>query len=197
MTKVSIRPPPNSYLIGSSPKFSASQVTGSGKTRINLVWLQIVSAFGLHAQYYPYSLDPLYIINKFPFPLTTWVHFQLDSSFFSFSASVYTESPASCQRRFRMAWFRRWMESPLLHAPLLPQYQQPPPRLRRTSSNTTSQVAIVGSNVCPIESLDYEWACFYVDYTYCSVVLLLECCVRLWSNSCEFCLCLWITVDGL
>ncbi|KAL8492873.1 hypothetical protein ACS0TY_024173 [Phlomoides rotata] len=46
-------------------------------------------------------------------------------------------------------------ESALLHAPLLPQYQQPL-RLRRTSSNTTSQVAIIGSNVCPIESLDYE-----------------------------------------
>ncbi|XP_042482739.1 putative chloride channel-like protein CLC-g [Macadamia integrifolia] len=28
--------------------------------------------------------------------------------------------------------------------------------LRRCASNTTSQVAIVGSNVCPIESLDYE-----------------------------------------
>ncbi|CAK9156481.1 unnamed protein product [Ilex paraguariensis] len=28
--------------------------------------------------------------------------------------------------------------------------------LRRSASNTTSQVAIVGSNPCPIESLDYE-----------------------------------------
>ncbi|XP_010241599.2 PREDICTED: putative chloride channel-like protein CLC-g [Nelumbo nucifera] len=28
--------------------------------------------------------------------------------------------------------------------------------LRRSASNTTSQVAFVGSNVCPIESLDYE-----------------------------------------
>ncbi|XP_057459574.1 putative chloride channel-like protein CLC-g isoform X2 [Actinidia eriantha] len=28
--------------------------------------------------------------------------------------------------------------------------------LRRSTSNTTSQVAIVGSNLCPIESLDYE-----------------------------------------
>ncbi|KAL8507291.1 hypothetical protein ACS0TY_017999 [Phlomoides rotata] len=36
-------------------------------------------------------------------------------------------------------------------------YQQPL-RLRRTSSNTTSQVAIVGSNVCPIESFDYDYA---------------------------------------
>ncbi|KAJ0915911.1 hypothetical protein HanPSC8_Chr06g0255391 [Helianthus annuus] len=29
-------------------------------------------------------------------------------------------------------------------------------RLRRSASNTTSQIAIVGSNPCPIESLDYE-----------------------------------------
>ncbi|KAK1324016.1 Chloride channel protein CLC-c [Acorus calamus] len=28
--------------------------------------------------------------------------------------------------------------------------------LRRRTLNTTSQIAIVGSNVCPIESLDYE-----------------------------------------
>ncbi|KAL6554540.1 hypothetical protein OROHE_007563 [Orobanche hederae] len=28
--------------------------------------------------------------------------------------------------------------------------------LRRSGSNTTSQIAIVGSNPCPIESLDYE-----------------------------------------
>ncbi|RVW43748.1 putative chloride channel-like protein CLC-g [Vitis vinifera] len=30
------------------------------------------------------------------------------------------------------------------------------PSLHRSLSNVTSQVAIVGSNVCPIESLDYE-----------------------------------------
>ncbi|RRT46832.1 hypothetical protein GW17_00051669, partial [Ensete ventricosum] len=29
-------------------------------------------------------------------------------------------------------------------------------RIRRSTSNTTSQVAIIGSNLCPIESLDYE-----------------------------------------
>ncbi|KAM0026330.1 putative CBS domain, chloride channel, voltage gated, chloride channel, core [Helianthus debilis subsp. tardiflorus] len=29
-------------------------------------------------------------------------------------------------------------------------------RLRRSASNTTSQIAIIGSNPCPIESLDYE-----------------------------------------
>lgn len=28
--------------------------------------------------------------------------------------------------------------------------------LRRSASNTTSQIAIVGSDPCPIESLDYE-----------------------------------------
>ncbi|XP_057967246.1 putative chloride channel-like protein CLC-g [Malania oleifera] len=32
----------------------------------------------------------------------------------------------------------------------------PPPPLLRSQSNATSQVAIVGSDVCPIESLDYE-----------------------------------------
>ncbi|CAL9045809.1 putative chloride channel-like protein CLC-g [Musa acuminata AAA Group] len=29
-------------------------------------------------------------------------------------------------------------------------------RIRRSTSNTTSQVALIGSNLCPIESLDYE-----------------------------------------
>lgn len=28
--------------------------------------------------------------------------------------------------------------------------------LRKRTMNTTSQIAIVGANVCPIESLDYE-----------------------------------------
>ncbi|KAJ6803983.1 putative chloride channel-like protein CLC-g [Iris pallida] len=36
------------------------------------------------------------------------------------------------------------------------QQQHHPVNLRRYASNATSQVAIVGSNVCPIESLDYE-----------------------------------------
>ncbi|THF95030.1 putative chloride channel-like protein CLC-g [Camellia sinensis] len=40
-------------------------------------------------------------------------------------------------------------ESPI--QPLLPHHY-----LRRSASNTTSQLAIVGSNLCPIESLDYE-----------------------------------------
>jgi len=30
------------------------------------------------------------------------------------------------------------------------------PLLRKRTMNTTSQIAIVGANVCPIESLDYE-----------------------------------------
>jgi chloride channel 7 len=32
------------------------------------------------------------------------------------------------------------------------------PMLRKRSLNTTSQIAVVGANVCPIESLDYEYA---------------------------------------
>lgn len=32
-----------------------------------------------------------------------------------------------------------------------------PVNLRRLASNNTSQVAIIGSNLCPIESLDYEY----------------------------------------
>jgi chloride channel 7 len=30
------------------------------------------------------------------------------------------------------------------------------PLLRQRGANTTSQMAVVGANVCPIESLDYE-----------------------------------------
>lgn len=33
---------------------------------------------------------------------------------------------------------------------------QPLLRTQRSVTNSTSQVAIVGANVCPIESLDYE-----------------------------------------
>jgi hypothetical protein len=32
------------------------------------------------------------------------------------------------------------------------------PLLRQRGANTTSQMAVVGANVCPIESLDYEYA---------------------------------------
>lgn len=31
------------------------------------------------------------------------------------------------------------------------------PLLRKRTMNTTSQIAIVGANVCPVESLDYEY----------------------------------------
>lgn len=40
--------------------------------------------------------------------------------------------------------------------PLLAKAKQQKQRLSRSISNVTSQLAIVGSNVCPIESLDYE-----------------------------------------
>ncbi|KAK1300108.1 putative chloride channel-like protein CLC-g [Acorus calamus] len=45
-------------------------------------------------------------------------------------------------------------ESAILHEPLIDHRSRR--SLRRSTSNTTSQVAIVGSNVCPVESLDYE-----------------------------------------
>lgn len=32
------------------------------------------------------------------------------------------------------------------------------PLLLKCRTNTTSQIAIVGANICPIESLDYEYA---------------------------------------
>jgi len=40
--------------------------------------------------------------------------------------------------------------------PLLANSKQQKQRMSRSISNATSQLAIVGSNVCPIESLDYE-----------------------------------------
>lgn len=50
--------------------------------------------------------------------------------------------------------------SAVMYEPLLQhqrrQQQQPPLDLQRSQFNNTSQVAIVGSNLCPIESLDYE-----------------------------------------
>lgn len=33
------------------------------------------------------------------------------------------------------------------------------PLLLKRRTNTTSQLAIVGANICPIESLDYEYVC--------------------------------------
>ncbi|KAL7134639.1 hypothetical protein ABFS83_11G040400 [Erythranthe nasuta] len=55
-------------------------------------------------------------------------------------------------------WGAADVESPpLLREPLLQQDQPPPPPLlQRSRSNSTSQVAVVGSNLCPVESLDYE-----------------------------------------
>lgn len=35
------------------------------------------------------------------------------------------------------------------------------PLLLRKRTNNTSQLAIVGANICPIESLDYEYANFF------------------------------------
>ncbi|PIN04624.1 hypothetical protein CDL12_22833 [Handroanthus impetiginosus] len=47
-------------------------------------------------------------------------------------------------------------ESPAVLTKPLPLENQQELSLRRSQSNVTSQVAIVGSNLCPIESLDYE-----------------------------------------
>nr|CAB3450062.1 unnamed protein product [Digitaria exilis] len=45
------------------------------------------------------------------------------------------------------------------------------PLLRKRTMNTTSQIAIVGANVCPIESLDYEYLKAFFVYGGCNVVL--------------------------
>lgn len=42
------------------------------------------------------------------------------------------------------------------------------PLLTRNRANTTSQIAIVGANICPIESLDYE----YVFFMFCTVIFV-------------------------
>jgi chloride channel 7 len=42
------------------------------------------------------------------------------------------------------------------------------PLLRQRGKNTTSQIAVVGANTCPIESLDYEYVlllCFSIVFT--------------------------------
>lgn len=45
------------------------------------------------------------------------------------------------------------------------------PLLLKSRTNTTSQIAIVGSNICPIESLDYEYVytlhVFLYHYFFC------------------------------
>lgn len=45
--------------------------------------------------------------------------------------------------------------------------------LRRTASNATSQVALIGSNVCPIESLDFEYERLGLWYLFLLLFLLL------------------------
>lgn len=40
------------------------------------------------------------------------------------------------------------------------------PLLHHRGANTTSQMAVVGANVCPIESLDYEYVSLCFDLLY-------------------------------
>ncbi|KAK9110903.1 hypothetical protein Scep_018422 [Stephania cephalantha] len=50
---------------------------------------------------------------------------------------------------------------------------QPPATepLLRSRTNITSQIALIGANVCPIESLDYEYYLAFAAYAGCNVVL--------------------------
>ena len=50
------------------------------------------------------------------------------------------------------------------------------PLLYQRGTNTTSQMAIVGSNTCPIESLDYEYACMHALVFRHTVFLRYPCC---------------------
>ncbi|PON61839.1 Chloride channel [Parasponia andersonii] len=43
--------------------------------------------------------------------------------------------------------------------------------LLRSRTNNTSQIAIVGANVCPIESLDYEYFQAFAAYVGCNMIL--------------------------
>ncbi|KAK7813889.1 putative chloride channel-like protein clc-g [Quercus suber] len=45
--------------------------------------------------------------------------------------------------------------------------------VQRTTPNSTSQVAIVGSKVCPIESLDYEYGMAFFVFATSNFVLTL------------------------
>ncbi|RWV93813.1 hypothetical protein GW17_00043700 [Ensete ventricosum] len=45
------------------------------------------------------------------------------------------------------------------------------PLLRKRTMNTTSQIAIVGANVCPIESLDYEYFTAFLAYGGINLIL--------------------------
>ena len=42
----------------------------------------------------------------------------------------------------------------------------------RHATNSSSQVAIVGSNLCPVESLDYEYDCSSISLWFCFLILL-------------------------
>ncbi|KAF2616191.1 hypothetical protein F2Q70_00009075 [Brassica cretica] len=48
-------------------------------------------------------------------------------------------------------------------------FQQP--LLARNRKNTTSQIAIVGANTCPIESLDYEYFQAFFAFAGCNLIL--------------------------
>lgn len=50
---------------------------------------------------------------------------------------------------------------------------------QKSFANSSSQVAIVGANVCPIESLDYEWVWVFffsplLDFEFCLMGLFLQ-----------------------
>ncbi|MQL83409.1 hypothetical protein Taro_015907 [Colocasia esculenta] len=45
------------------------------------------------------------------------------------------------------------------------------PLLRKRNRNTTSQIAVVGANVCPIESLDYEYYLAFAAFAGCNLIL--------------------------
>lgn len=61
------------------------------------------------------------------------------------------------------------------------------PLLSKNKINTTSQIAIVGANICPIESLDYEYDeptyTFYID-----CFLIWFCFCNVFSDDFDFCL---------
>ncbi|KVI11698.1 Chloride channel ClC-plant [Cynara cardunculus var. scolymus] len=50
-------------------------------------------------------------------------------------------------------------------------------RLRRSTSNTTSQIAIVGSNPCPVESLDYDYLAAFLIFAAANLGLTLFACL--------------------
>ena len=50
------------------------------------------------------------------------------------------------------------VETPLLHSASDSHLEDHFLRIRRSAPVTTSQLAIIGSSLCPIESLDYEYS---------------------------------------